>query len=89
MVLQTDEMVWNDVTSQCNMPANKAFSLAMAAAFLLLLVQVLLTAAGGCLCCDYKIDKLTSPAPLAIKSLIVSWYVTAMPPTILSSLPIC
>jgi len=71
-----EEMVWDDVTSQCIMPANKTFSLSVAAAFLLLLVQVLLTAAGGCLCCNYKIDKLASPAPLAIKSLIVSWVLS-------------
>ena len=78
VVVQADEMVRDDVTSQCNMPANKTSSLAIAAAFLLLFVQVLLTAAGGCLCCDYRIDKLTSPAPLAIKSLAVSWYVTTL-----------
>ncbi|KAG0628315.1 hypothetical protein M758_1G017800 [Ceratodon purpureus] len=71
--INADAMVWDNVTSKCNMPANKTFSLAMAAAFLLLLMQVLLTAAGGCLCCNYKIDMLTSPAPLAVKSLIVSW----------------
>lgn len=77
-LLQADDMFWDDITSQCIMPANKAFALSMAAAFLLLLVQVLLTATGGCPCCNYRIDKITSPAPLAIKSLIVSWYVTSL-----------
>lgn len=74
-VLQVNEMVWDDGANQCIMPRNESFSLSISAAFLVLLMQVLLTAAGGCTCCNYRIDKLASPAKLAIKSLVVSWYV--------------
>ncbi|XP_024370209.1 protein VASCULATURE COMPLEXITY AND CONNECTIVITY [Physcomitrium patens] len=71
--ITVNEMVWDDGANQCIMPRNESFSLSISAAFLVLLMQVLLTAAGGCTCCNYRIDKLASPAKLAIKSLVVSW----------------
>lgn len=73
VAVQADKLVWVDGKNRCYMPPNQTVSLSIMAGLLLLLSQVGLTVAGGCLCCNRKINKFTGPAPLALKSLIVSW----------------
>ncbi len=71
--MQADQLVWIDDENKCKVPNNPALSLSIMAAFLLLAAQISLTVAGGCVCCNPGINKYISPAPLAIKSLILSW----------------
>ncbi|CAM6015137.1 unnamed protein product [Sphagnum balticum] len=71
--VSADQLVWIDDENKCKVPNNPALSLSIMAAFLLLAAQISLTVAGGCVCCNPGINKYISPAPLAIKSLILSW----------------
>ncbi|KAG0583215.1 hypothetical protein M758_3G120000 [Ceratodon purpureus] len=68
-----DKLVWVDSENRCYIPPSQTVSLSIMAGLLLLLSQVGFTVAGGCLCCNRKINKFTGPAPLALKSLILSW----------------
>lgn len=74
--MQADELVWIDNENRCLVPANQTVSLSIMAGFLVFVMQISLTVAGGCLCCNYRFNKFSDPAPLAIKSLILSWYFT-------------
>lgn len=74
VVVKADKLVWMEGEKRCYVPPSQTVSLSIMAGLLLLLSQVGFTVAGGCVCCNRNIHKFTGPAPLALKSLILSWY---------------